>query len=85
LGDKVTSDERTRINAITERLKETIKSEDVHKIRGEMEELTHAFHEVSTRAYQQAGAQYQQREGPKAKEGEKGPEDAEYKVMDEEE
>jgi len=85
LGDKVTSDERTRINAITERLKETIKSEDVHKIRGEMEELTRAFHEISTRAYQQAGAQYQQREGPKAKEGEKGPEDAEYKVMDEEE
>ena len=86
LGDKVTSDERTRINAITERLKEAIKSEDVHKIRAEMEELTRAFHEVSTRAYQQAGAaQYQQREGPKAKEGEKGPEDAEYKVMDEEE
>ncbi len=85
LGDKVTSDERTRINAITERLKETIKSEDVHKIRGEMEELTRAFHEISTRAYQQAGAQYQQQEGPKEKEGEKGPEDAEYKVMDEEE
>ena len=85
LGDKVTSDERTRINAITERLKETIKSEDVHKIRAEMEELTRAFHEISTRAYQQAGAQYQQQEGPKAKEGEKGPEDAEYKVMDEEE
>jgi molecular chaperone DnaK len=85
LGDKVTSDERTRINAITERLKEAIKSEDVHKIRAEMEELTRAFHEVSTRAYQQAGAQYQQREGPKAKEEKKGPEDAEYKVMDEEE
>ncbi len=85
LGDKVSSDERTRINAITERLKETIKSEDVHKIRAEMEELTRAFHEISTRAYQQAGAQYQQQEGPKAKEGEKGPEDAEYKVMDEEE
>jgi molecular chaperone DnaK len=83
LGDKVTSDERTRINAITERLKEAIKSEDVHKIRAEMEELTRAFHEVSTRAYQQAGAQYQQQEGPK--EEKKGPEDAEYKVMDEEE
>ncbi len=81
--DKVTSDERTRINAITERLKETIKSEDVHKIRAEMEELTRAFHEISTRAYQQAGAQYQQQEGPK--EGEPGAEDAEYKVVDEEE
>jgi hypothetical protein len=48
-----------------------------------MEELTRAFHEISTRAYQQAGAQYQQREGPK--EGRQGAADAEYKVVDEEE
>ena len=82
LGDKVTSDERVRINAITERLKETLKSEDVQKIRAEMKELTRAFHEISTRAYQQAGAQYQQREGPK--EGGQGAADAEYKVVDEE-
>ncbi len=82
LGDKVTSDERVRINAITERLKETLKSEDVQKIRAEMEELTRAFHEISTRAYQQAGAQYQQREGPK--EGGQGAADVEYKVVDEE-
>ncbi|NQE46675.1 Chaperone protein DnaK [ANME-1 cluster archaeon GoMg2] len=82
LGDKVTSDERVRTNAITERLKETLKSEDVQKIRAEMEELTRAFHEISTRAYQQAGAQYQQREGPK--EGGQGAADAEYKVVDEE-
>ncbi len=80
LSDKVTSDERTRITAIIERLRGTVKSEDVHKMRAEMEELRRAFHDISTRAYQQAGAQYQQR--PKE---EKGPRDAEYKVMDEEE
>jgi molecular chaperone DnaK len=90
LGDKVTSDERTRINAIVERLKETIKSDDVHKIKTEMEELTRAFHEISTRAYQQAGGagaqqqQYQQQAGG-PKEGETGTADAEYKVVDEEE
>jgi molecular chaperone DnaK len=83
LGDKVSSDERTRINAIVERLKETIKSDEVHKIKAEMEELTRAFHEISTRAYQQAGGtQQQQAGGPK--EGETGTEDAEYKVVDEE-
>jgi len=83
LGDKVTSDERTRINAITERLKETLKSEEVQKIRADMEELTRAFHEISTRTYQQAGAQHQQQqEAPKGE----GPStaDAEYKVVDEE-
>ena len=85
LGDKVTSDERTRINAIIERLKETIKGEDVHKIQAEMEELTRSFHEISTRAYQQAGgAQYQQQAGPQ--EGRTDTtEDAEYKVVDDEE
>ena len=87
LGDKVSSDERVRINANIERLKETIKSEDVHKIQAEIEELTRAFHEISTRAYQQAGAgaQYQQQAG-RPKEGGKaqGTEDAEYKVVDEE-
>jgi molecular chaperone DnaK len=85
LGDKVTSDERTRINALIERLKETIKSEDVNKIRADMEELTRAFHEISIRAYQQAGPQYQ-REAPKEeKEPGPGTEEAEYKVVDEEE
>ena len=88
LGDKVSSDERTRINAIVERLKETIKSDDVHKMKAEMEELTRAFHEISTRAYQQAGgagAQQQQQQASGPKEGETGTADAEYKVVDDEE
>jgi len=84
LGEKVTSDERTRITALIERLRETIKTDDVRKIRAEMEELTRAFHAISTRAYQQTGAQYQQRAEPR-EERREGPVDAEYKVVDEEE
>jgi len=86
LADKVTSDERAKITAIIERLRETIKTEDVHKMRAEMEELTRAFHDISMRTYQQAGAQYQQQQagGPK-EEPKQGPVDAEYKVVDEEE
>ena len=84
LGEKVTSDERTRITALIERLRETIKTDDVRKIRAEMEELTRAFHDISMRAYQQAGAQYQQRAEPR-EERREGPVDAEYKVVDEEE
>ncbi len=84
LGEKVTSDERTKIIAIIERLKETVKTEDVTKMKAEMEELTRAFHDISMRAYQQAGPQYQQQAGPQ-EEPKKGPVDAEYKVVDEEE
>jgi molecular chaperone DnaK len=85
LADKVTSDERTKIMAIIERLRETVKTEDVTKMRAEMEELTRAFHDISMRAYQQAGAQYQQQAGGPKEEPKQGPVDAEYKVVDEEE
>jgi len=83
LGDKVNSNERTRINEIIERLKETIKNEDIHKIQAEMKELTQAFHDISIRTYQQTGQQDKQKEKPK--EEKKDEVDAEYKVMDEEE
>jgi hypothetical protein len=51
-----------------------------------MEELTRAFHDISMRAYQQAGPQAGA--GPGAgpqEEPKQGPVDAEYKVVDEEE
>jgi molecular chaperone DnaK len=76
LGDKVNSNERTRINEIIERLKGSIKSEYIQKIQSEMKELTQAFHDISIRTYQQTGQQNQSREKT---------DDAEYKVMDEEE
>jgi molecular chaperone DnaK len=85
LGDKVNSNERTQINKIIERLKETIKDEDIHKIQAEMKELTQAFHEISIRTYQQTGQQEPQREKPKEEKKDEGSVDAEYKVMDEDE
>lgn len=85
LGEKVNSNERTRISEIIERLKETIKNEDIHKIQAEMKELTQAFHEISIRTYQQTGQQDKQREKPKEEKKDEGSIDAEYKVMDEDE
>jgi len=85
LGDKVNDNERTQINEIIERLKETIKNEDINKIQAEMKELTQAFHEISIRTYQQTGQQDKQREKPKEEKKDDGSVDAEYKVMDEEE
>jgi molecular chaperone DnaK len=85
LGDKVYNNERTRINEIIERLKETIKKEDIHKIQSEMKELTQAFHDISIRTYQQTGQQDKQSEKPKEEKKDEGAVDAEYKVVDEEE
>jgi molecular chaperone DnaK len=85
LGDKVNSNERTRINEIIERMKESIKKEDIQKIQSEMKELTQAFHDISIRTYQKTGQQDQSQE--KTEKENKGKEsvDAEYKVMDDEE
>ncbi|MGC9443814.1 MAG: molecular chaperone DnaK [Candidatus Methanospirareceae archaeon] len=88
LGDKVTADERTKIMAIIERLRNTIKTDDVNRMRSEMEELTRALHEISMRAYQQAGPQAGPGPGRGAgpqEEAKRGPVDAEYRVVDEEE
>jgi molecular chaperone DnaK len=85
LGDKVNNSERTRINKIIERLEETIKNEDIHKIQAEMKELTQAFHDISIRNYEQTGQQDPQKEKPKEEKKDEGSMDAEYKVMDEEE
>lgn len=83
LGDKVNNNERTRINEIIERLKETIKDEDIRKIQAEMKGLTQAFHEISIRTYQQAGQQDKQKDKPKEEKKDEESVDAEYKVMDE--
>ena len=85
LGDKVNNNERTRINEIIERMKESIKKEDIQKIQSESKELTQAFHDISIRTYQKTGQQDQSQE--KTEKENKGKEsvDAEYKVMDDEE
>ncbi|MBN1454862.1 MAG: molecular chaperone DnaK [Methanomicrobia archaeon] len=87
LGDKVTADERTKIMAIIERLRDTIKTDNVSRMRSEMEELTRALHEISMRAYQQTGGTQAgpgRGAGPQ-EEPKRGPVDAEYRVVDEEE
>jgi molecular chaperone DnaK len=85
LGDKVAINEKTQINEIIERLNETMKNEDIHKIQSEMKELTQAFHDISIRTYQQTGQKGKQRENPNEEKKDEESVDAEYKVMDEEE
>jgi molecular chaperone DnaK len=57
LGDKVTQDEKDRIAHAKDELRDALESDDIEDIRSKIEVLTQVFHEVSTRIYQQAGAQ----------------------------
>ena len=59
LGDKVTADEKGKINSAKEALQEALKGDDVDDIKAKIEALTQAFYPVSSRIYQEAQAQQQ--------------------------
>ncbi|MBU4312017.1 MAG: molecular chaperone DnaK [Candidatus Omnitrophica bacterium] len=63
-GDKVTQEERLKIEQKLNDLKEAIKGSDVEKIKKEMEELSKAAHKLAEEVYKDAQAkQAQQQQG----------------------
>jgi len=61
-GDKITADQKDRINKGIEALKEAQKAEDMNRIKAETESLTKAVNEAATVMYQQAAQAYQQQQ-----------------------
>ena len=58
LGDKVSADEKSRVQAKVDALKEALKGTNVEEIKAKQEELQKDFYEMSSKMYQQAqGAQ----------------------------
>ncbi|MBD3321922.1 MAG: Hsp70 family protein [Chitinivibrionales bacterium] len=58
-GDKVSSEDRSRIKSALDNLKEKTKEEDTEAIKSAMETLTGASHAMAQAMYAQAGAQQQ--------------------------
>lgn len=91
LGDKVTADEKYKVDAAREDLKKAVEVNDVEDIKAKIEALTQAFYPISSRIYQEA----QQAQASAAGSGEQaqdsaqsaGPNgntvDADYEVVDE--
>ena len=91
LGDKVTADEKSKVDAAREDLKKAVEANDVEDIKAKIEALTQAFYPISSRIYQEA----QQAQAGAAGSGEQaqdsaqsaGPNgntvDADYEVVDE--
>jgi molecular chaperone DnaK len=61
-GDKITADQKERINKGIESLKEAQKTDDLSKIKAETESLTKVVNEAATIMYQQAAQAYQQQQ-----------------------
>jgi chaperone protein DnaK len=91
LGDKLSPDEKSRIQAEVDKVKEALKGNDIQAIKNAKESLTQAFYSVSQKLYQQAGAQAGGSAGAQGNfgsgnTGSSGPNDnvynADYKVVD---
>ncbi len=92
LGDKVSADQKAKVEKAIEYVKETLKSDDVGRIKSAIEDLTKEMHAISTILYQQQAQQQQQQAQEGGQAGEQGQAeekkdekvtDAEYKVVDE--
>jgi len=85
-SDKISGDEKSKIEEKLEALKKTLESDNTEEINKATEELTNAFHVLAQKMYQAAGAQGQGGEGnPGEQAGEAKDDnvvDADYEVVD---
>ena len=92
LGDKISNEQREKVEKACDTLKESLKGTDVAKIKNDSDELMKAMHEVSAVVYQEAQKQAaeeaakQKEAGPEAGTEEKEGDyvDVDYDVKDEE-
>ena len=66
MGDKVSKDEKEKVQSAIEKLKDALKADDPDRIKAASEELTTSLHGITTRMYQQAGAQAAEEQRRKA-------------------
>ena len=57
LGDKITEDEKSRLEDLKSKLEEAIKTDDIAKIKKAKENFEKVFSDISAKMYQQAGGQ----------------------------
>ncbi len=86
LGDKVTEDEKKKVEEAIGKAKEALKSNEPDTLKSAEKELTTASHKVAEEMYKQASAKAQNSEAGKKFAGQSGSKedvvDAEYKVED---
>jgi molecular chaperone DnaK len=91
-GDKISSDERKKIEEKIEKVKEAMRGESADQINRSIDELMQASHKIAEEMYKQAGAQQQttsqeppreeKKEEKKEEKGKEGAVDADFEVVD---
>jgi molecular chaperone DnaK len=84
LGDKISSEDREKVQKALATAKDALATEDVEKIRAAEKELTEASHKLAEELYKsKAGAQADDAHADAANEKKEDVQEAEYKVEDE--
>jgi molecular chaperone DnaK len=91
-GDKISSDERKKIEEKIERVKEAMRGESADQINKSIDELMQASHKIAEEMYKQASTQQQatsqeppreeKKEEKKEEKGKEGAVDADFEVVD---
>jgi len=63
LKDKITSDEKAKVEEAKKRVQEALKGDDLEKIRSELQDFNKVVGSIGTRIYQQYQSQAQQQQG----------------------
>jgi molecular chaperone DnaK len=71
LGEKLTQDQKNKIDTAVSALKDALAGTDLDKIKTKSEELSKILQEVGTAIYQQAASEYAKQKGQPEKEGQK--------------
>ena len=69
LGDKVTDSDKEPVNAAIEKLRETLKGNDIEAIKADTDALQKAFYPIAERIYREQAAQNQQAQGGASADG----------------
>lgn len=82
LQDKISADEKAKVEEQLEALKKSLESDDMEDIKAKTEELQQAFYKISEKLYKQEG---QEAEGTAGQTEDEDVVDADYEVVDEDE
>ena len=94
MGDKVSAEDKSKVEAALNKLKETVKGDDVEAIKADTEALQQAFFAVSEQMYKNVNPDGAAQAGAAGDAGAQGAQggaadgqyyDADYKVVDEDE
>ena len=82
LGDKISTSEKSDIQAAVDHLKEVNKGTDIEAIKAATDAVQQAFYKVSEKLYQQANPQGGAQGGYSAPQNDDGVVDADYETVD---